>query len=185
MKTRSGLGDVVTTMILLLLGVALIYGNSFDRELGNALARVLDTQLFGFLLGVVMVLSVFLRWFGCLGQKRNKGFINFRSGDGSVGISTKAIQDFIVRVGREFSSIKSIESKLIQGRKTLDIDIKLKVLSGTRVPELSQVLQQRIRESVRESLGLEGIRNIAINVQEIVGDPRSKAPSVEEESITS
>ncbi len=48
-------------------------------------------------------------------------------------------------------------------------------MAGTKIPELSQILQQRVRESVRESLGLEEIRNITIKVQEIVGDPTKPA----------
>ena len=39
----------------------------------------------------------------------------------------------------------------------------------------SQVLQQRIRESVRESLGLEEIGKITIQVKEIIGAPDKPA----------
>jgi uncharacterized alkaline shock family protein YloU len=122
-------------------------------------------------LGGVMVASVLL---GLLtqvfGKKKKSRFIDFQSDDGSVGISTKAIQDFIERVGKEFAAVKSIESELIQEKGALDIAISVKVVSGNKIPELSAVLQQRIRESVRESLGLDEIRNITIQVSEIVGE---------------
>ena len=97
-----------------------------------------------------------------------------------MGISTKAIQDFIERVGKEFAAIKSIESTLQKNKDTLDIAVSVKVFSGNKIPELSQVLQQRIRESVRESLGLEEIGNITIQVQEIVGEPAKHVESVPE-----
>lgn len=171
MKARSGkLGDIVTTLLLLLIGGVLIYGNMFNREVGDFVARLLVMPWVGAALGAVLVLAVVLRWVGGFGKKRET-FIDFQSDDGSVGISTKAIQDFIERVGKEFAAIKSIESKLHQRKGALDISILVKVVSGNKIPELSQVLQQRVRESVRESLGLEEIRDITIQVQEIIGDP--------------
>ena len=171
MKTRSGLGSLLTTLLLLLIGAALIYGNVFNREVGDIIAKMLVMPWMGAALGAVMILSVFLHWFGGIGSKKKTRFIDFQSDDGSVGISTKAIQDFIERVGKEFAAVKHIESKLVQDKQALDIKISVKVVAGNKIPELSQVLQQRVRESVRESLGLEEIRNITIQVSEIVGDP--------------
>lgn len=171
MKTRSNLGSLLTTLLLLLIGSALIYGNMFNREVGDQIAKLLVMPSVGLALGAVMILSVLLHWFGGCGGKKKSRFIDFQSDDGSVGISTKAIQDFIERVGKEFAAIKSIESQLIQDKGALDIVISIKVVSGNKIPELSQVLQQRVRESVRESLGLDEIREITIKVSEIVGEP--------------
>jgi uncharacterized alkaline shock family protein YloU len=98
-----------------------------------------------------------------------------------VGISTKAICDFIERIGKEFSAVKSIEAKLLQQKDALDVALSVKVVSGNKIPELTRDLQQRVREGARESLGLDEIRNITIKVQEIVGDP---AKPVDEEIPT-
>jgi uncharacterized alkaline shock family protein YloU len=171
MKTRSGFGSLLTTILLLIIGSALIYGNLVNREIGDQIAKLLVMPWVGAALGTVMILSVLLQWFGGIGNKRKKKFIDFQSDDGSVGISIKAIQDFIERVGKEFAAVKSIESELIEQKGALDIAISVKVVSGNKIPELSAVLQQRIRESVRESLGLDEIRNITIKVSEIVGEP--------------
>ena len=116
------------------------------------------------------------------GRKKD-AFIDFQSEDGSVGISTKAIQDFIERVGREFAAVKSIDSKLSQGKGSMNIVVGVRVLSGNKIPELSQVLQQRIRESVRESLGLEGIGTITVQVKEIIGAPEQPGHSDDDEDL--
>ena len=86
-------------------------------------------------------------------------------------MSTHSIQDFIERIGKEFAAVKSIESQLVKGKGGLDISVGVRVLSGNKIPELSQVLQQRIRESVRESLGLDEVGKITIQVKEIIGAP--------------
>ncbi len=171
MKARSGkLGDFIMTLLLLLIGALLIYGNMFNREVGEFVAKMLVMPWVGAALGAVLILAVVLRWIGGC-HKSKETFINFESDEGSVGISTKAIQDFIERIGKEFAAVKSIESQLVKGKGGLDIAVGVRVLSGNKIPELSQVLQQRIRESVRESLGLEEIGTITIQVKEIIGAP--------------
>ncbi len=171
MTRRSGnLGGFLMTLLLLLIGSGLIYGNIFNREVGELLSNLLAMPLVGTALGVILILSVVLRWVGGFGRQKDT-FINFHSDDGSVGISTKAICDFIERIGKEFAAVKNIDSKLIKAKGGIDIALGVKVVSGNKIPELSHVLQQRVRESVRESLGLEEIRNITIKVQEIVGEP--------------
>lgn len=178
MKMRSGgLGDIIVTLLLLLIGGGLIYGNTLNRPVGQQISDALEMPVVSIGLGVILILSVALRWVGGF-RKKKETFINFHSEDGSVGISTKAICDFIERVGKEFSAIKNIDSKLIERKDSVDISLGVKVVAGTKIPELSQVLQQRVRESVRESLGLEEINNITIKVQEIVGDPTK--PAVDE-----
>jgi uncharacterized alkaline shock family protein YloU len=174
MKSRSGFGGLITTLILLFIGGMLIYG-LFNADVANAVSNLMNMPLIAAGIGAVMILSVVLQWFGGCGRKKKDKFIDFQAEDGSVGISTQAIQDFIERVGKEFAAVKSIESKLIHEKNALDIAISVKVRSGNKIPELSQVLQQRIRESVRESLGLEEIRNITIKVSEIVGEPAKHA----------
>jgi uncharacterized alkaline shock family protein YloU len=177
MAARSGkLGDFVMTSLLLAMGAGLIYGGAVNPEVGGAISDALRIPLVGILAGAVMIATVLLRLVG--GCRREKAaFINFSSEDGSVGISTKAICDFIERIGKEFSAVKSIDPKLVQHKDALDVALSVKVLSGNKIPELSHVLQQRVRESVRESLGLDEIRNITIKVQEIVGEPTKSASS--------
>ena len=177
MKARSGsLGSLVMMLLLLATGAALIYGGAVEPSVSEQIAEALKMPLVCAGMGCIMVLSVVLRWVGGL-RKPKSTFIDFHSEDGSVGISTKAICDFIERVGKEFTSIKSIDSKLVTSKGAVDVVLGVKVVSGNKIPELSHVLQQRVRESVRESLGLEEIRNITIKVQEIVGNPEKAAPA--------
>ncbi len=164
--------DVLAAIGLIFMGGWLVYTSLFNEALNTRMYdEVRNRPIFGVAVGLFLILTVFLRIASASKHRAKNSFINFDSDDGSVGISTQAIQDFIERVGKEFAAIKSIESTLHKNKNSLDISISVKVVSGNKIPELSQVLQQRIRESVRESLGLEEIGNITIQVHEIVGEP--------------
>ena len=164
--------DVLAAIGVVLMGGWLVYTSLFNESLNTSMYdEVRNRPIFGAAVGLFLILSVFLRVASASKHRAKNSFIKFDSDDGSVGISTQAIQDFIERVGKEFAAIKSIESTLHKNKNSLDIAISVKVVSGNKIPELSQVLQQRVRESVRESLGLEEIGNITIQVQEIVGEP--------------
>ncbi len=170
--------DILALFGLLAMGCWIFYTSLFDEALNTAMyEQVRNTPFYGAAVGLFLILSVVLRFSARSDRKGKDAFINFHSEDGSVGISTKAICDFIERIGKEFAAIKSIDSRLIQRKGFVDIALSVKVLSGNKIPELSQVLQQRVRDGVRESLGLEEIRNITIKVQEIVGDPTKPAES--------
>ena len=181
MKARSSkFGDVVMTVLHILVGTALIYGSLINPAVGERINSALAIPLVSAGVGAILILAVVLRWAAGFGRKRT-AYIDYQSEGGSVGISTRAIQDFIERVCREFEGVKSIESRLIQGKGGLDIVIGLRVQSDNRIPELSQNLQQRIRESVRESLGLDELGKITVQVKEIVGAPeKTVQPDLDE-----
>ena len=168
--------DVLVALALLVAGCWLIYSSWFNAEaIDRILGAVKNSPFYSTVIGLVLVLSVLLRVAAASKRGPKEAFIDFQSDEGSVGISTKAIQDFIERVGKEFAAVKSIESRLVKGKNGLDISVGVRVLSGNKIPELSQVLQQRIRESVRESLGLEDVGKITIQVKEIIGAPDKPA----------
>lgn len=172
--------DILALLGLLAMGCWIVYTSLFNEALNTAMyEQVRNTPFYGAAIGLFLLLSVVLRFAARREGREKDAFINFHSEDGSVGIGTKAICDFIERIGKEFAAIKSIDSKLIQKKDFVDIALSVKVLSGNKIPELSQMLQQRVRDGVRESLGLEEIRHITIKVQEIVGDPAP--PSAEPE----
>ncbi len=171
MKARSGrLGEFVMTVFLLVIGGAMIYGAAVEPLVGEVIVNLISIPIASGLFGAALIMAVVLRWVGCRCKPKDS-FIQFTSEEGSVGISTKAIQDFIVRICKEFAAVRDLDVRLVKDRNALDLALNIKVVSGNRIPELSMVLQNRIRESVRESLGIDEIRNITIQVKEIVGDP--------------
>ncbi|MEB3104965.1 MAG: hypothetical protein VKN17_04200, partial [Cyanobacteriota bacterium] len=134
MNARKGkLGDFVMTLLVLLIGAGLLYGSIWNRDVGATIADVLAIPLAAGGLGAILILSIVLRWVGSLGKPKDS-FIDFESEDGSVGISTKAICDFIERIGKEFAAVKSIDSRLAKTKDGINISLNVKVLSGNKIP---------------------------------------------------
>lgn len=171
MKKGSGrFGGFLMSLLLLLIGAALLYGSAYDTTIGEKIADALRIPLVGICLGALMVISVVLSWLdGARGPKDT--FIEFKSEEGEVSISSRAVSDFVQRIGKEFAAIRSIDTKLKKHKNSLDIALAVSVGSGNKIPELIQMLQQRVRDSVRESLGIEEIGTITVKIKDIVGEP--------------
>jgi len=156
------------------LGGALIYANGLRVEegiLGACYIRESWYQAMG--AGGIMILLSLL-YLVTFGPGRPKvRYISFDSGNGSVSISVNAVRDYIRKLSGEFSAVVSIDPKIRAEKESISIDLNVNLVAGARIPELSQTLQNRVRESLRAGLGIEDVKEVKVLVQEITGDPRS------------
>ena len=107
-------------------------------------------------------------------RRTHAQFISFENEGGAVSISVKAIRDFLIRVGSEFAAILGMDPVIRAPSGAIELDLDVKVKAGTQIPELCKLLQDRVRESMRDSLGLPEVRRIRINVREIVAVTQEK-----------
>lgn len=122
--------------------------------------------------GVLIVLALYL--VTGLPRRTHAQFISFENEGGAVSISVKAIRDFLIRVGSEFAAILGMDPVIRAPSGAIELDLDVKVKAGTQIPELCKLLQDRVRESMRDSLGLPEVRRIRINVREIVAVTQEK-----------
>ncbi len=151
-------------------GGAFVYAN---LPFGHAVC-VLEpsaNRWMGLGIGALMVLVSLLHLFTFAPRRKKTKTISFDTEGGIVSISVNAVCDFIQKLGDEFESVKNIDPKLHSEKDMVSIELNLKVRTGTRIPELSAQLQNRVRESVREGLGIVDVHEIKINISEIVGNP--------------
>jgi hypothetical protein len=94
-------------------------------------------------------------------------FVTFESEGGSVSISMTAIRDCIARLREEFAAVLELRPSLRGAGGTLDVELDVRVRSGTQIPELCKLLQDRVRENMKENLGLPDVRSIRVRVREI------------------
>jgi len=153
-------------------GGLLIYGNAFNNEFRDfILDSMQNSPVYGVGLGMVLILIV-LVYLGTFGASRPKSrFISFDSENGSVSISVNAVRDFVRKIGDEFGAVVSMDPRIRPEKDLISIDLNVEIQTGTRIPELSQMLQDRVRESIRDGLGIVEVREIKVKVQKIVGAP--------------
>lgn len=124
--------------------------------------------------GSVFLLLIALYVLTGIPRKKGEQFILFESEGGSVSISIKAIREFLVRVGDEFAAVLSLNPTIRTVSGAVEVDLDVSVKSGTQIPELCRMLQDRIRETIKDNLGLTDVRAVRISVREIVAPPPEK-----------
>ena len=168
------LSGAVIWVVFAAIGGALVYDANGLRTgadiLGDIYAR--ENWLQALCLGGFMV-SLAMLYLVTFAPRRTKTrYLSFDSGDGSVSISVNAVRDFIRKLGDEFGAVVGIDPKIRTDKDSISIDLDVKIQTGARIPEFSQMLQNRIREGMHDSLGIAEVKEIKVRIQEIVGTPR-------------
>lgn len=166
------LSGLVIWFLFFALGGALIHANipGVTQSAFDLMPPLQSWQTIG-IGGLLVLLSMlYLITFGPRRQKAR--YISFDSGNGSVSISVNAVRDFIRKLGDEFGAVVGIDPKIRTEKEAISVDLDVKVQTGARIPELSQRLQERIREGMQDSLGIVEVKEIKVRIQEIVGTPR-------------
>ena len=167
--------DILVSILLFLIGTFLIYDHFFQPNF-IVIDYYYHEYSLGAIIGFLIIFSVIIRVIIFI-NSRNERFVDFDSSDGSVGISDKAMKDFVDRVAYEFSSVKHAHTKVISTKGSLGFILKIKILEGNNILELSQQMQSRIRQSVMSSLGIENVENVSIKVSEIIKKDASSEDS--------
>lgn len=172
-KFLHGFTGLLIILLPLAWGGLIVYGNGFNTSLRDqAFSFIQDSPLIGIAVGMILLL-VGLVYLGTFGSKRRPKVrtISFNSEGGVVTIGVDAVTDFIRKLGEEFGAVISMDPRIRSEKNLISIDLDVKIQTGTRIPELSQLLQDRVRESVRDGLGIVEVREIKVNVRDIVGAP--------------
>lgn len=166
------LSGAVIWLLFAAAGGALIYANGLRIEegiLGLFYIRESGYEAMG-IGGLIILLA--LLYLVTFGKRRKKmRYISFDSGVGSVSISINAIRDYIRKLSGEFSAVADMDPKIRAEKDRISMDLNVKLVTGARIPELSLALQNRVRESLRDGLGIAEIHEIKVCVQEMAGDP--------------
>jgi uncharacterized alkaline shock family protein YloU len=165
------LSGLVIWFLFAVLGCALVHANipGVTQTGFDSLPPLQSLEMAGIGCVVVLLSLLYLVTFG---PRRSKmSYISFDSGNGTVSISVSAVRDYIRKLSGEFSSVVSIDPKIRSLKDGISVDLHVNLVAGARIPELSQALQARVRESLHDGLGIHEIREIKLRVQEITGEP--------------
>lgn len=124
---------------------------------------------------VIITLTV-VYLLSCGRGRRRDAHLQFKTDGGSVEVSLNAAASYLSQLKKEFAAVVSLTPKLSVRGNALRVLMKTGIKSGTRIPELSSLIQQRTRQCLSEDLGLENIEDIRIAVSEISGPPPEPKP---------
>lgn len=126
----------------------------------------------GMLAGIVLLALVLLYLITAIRKRKpsEDQYLAFSNNGATVSILLRAVNEFIGKIGNEFAAIVSMKPAVRPRARSIDIDLDLRVKAGTQIPELCQLLEERVRESVKQNLGLSDIKRIRVHVRDIVGD---------------
>jgi len=166
MNILHGLIKFVLSVGVLVFGVLLLADlvPALHTPLGDFL---INDKLGQFLVGISAVFLVLLYWLAGIPVKEER-FLTFENEGGAISISVKAINDFLAKLADEFAGIIRLRADVTAARDgRVEVRLDVGVKAGTKVQHLSQVLQQRVRESMRENLGITEIQTVKVNVSSI------------------
>jgi len=143
------------------------------NEVFQALADNKGTSL---AIGLLVFLLVLLYSYSGSYRAEYERYISFEGEGGSVRISRHAIRDFLAGIAAEFSTVEKIEPELTMRREQIEVELHVTVWPGCHIPELSRMLQERVRSIMRGSLGITQVGKVDVLVQEIVGSGQKAAP---------
>ncbi len=118
-------------------------------------------------IGTGAVLYLFLFLLTGLAWRRKRAFITFENENGTVSVSTEAVQEYLDGLKEEFAAVAWLKTRLAVQRGALAVGLVLGVREGTRIPELCKLIQGRVREILQEHLGTCDLSGVAIEVNEI------------------
>ncbi len=171
MKILHGLIGFAMSLAILALGWVLVANvaglpNSYWHIFRTVLQNSTPWQ---FALGVSFITLPLLFWLSVLPIGRREQFLSFAGEGGAISISVNAINAFLLKLKSEFAGIVNLRADVSAShRGSIEVRLEMTVKTGTHIQQLSQALQQRVRDSMRESLGIEDIAEVKVNVTDIV-----------------
>ena len=165
------LTGLILLAVLIGLSVALMHMAARPEMWVDGLAGWREERGWGFLVGLGLLAVVFV--YGVSGLRPCTGgerYLSFSHNGVTVSILLRAVNEFIAKIGDEFAAIISLKPCVYSRGRSIDITLEVRVKAGTQIPELCQLLQERVRESLQQNLGLGNIKQIKVQVRDIVGD---------------
>jgi len=174
MKTIHAVCGLALLIFLLLFSIAGVNSALNVCEPLQVYTETLTGEPLLFLRLAVVVLTLTLIYLLSFGRgRRRDSQLQFRTEGGTVEVSLSAAASYLSRLKKEFAAVVSLDPKLRIKGQGLCVTMKTGIKSGTRIPELSNLIQQRARQCLSEDLGLENIVDIKIAISEISGPPPS------------
>ncbi|MFH1858037.1 MAG: alkaline shock response membrane anchor protein AmaP [Candidatus Omnitrophota bacterium] len=178
MRFLSVLLRLLGALMILLLGVLLLALSLRllrIEDMTTALTQLYTSQNVRLILGsagtAILITTILLAWM-IVQQFQKERTIAFRNPDGEVTVALEAIEDFIRRLGSEFSGVREIKPYIKATRSGIVVKVRATLWSDAHIPETTEGLQGIIHNHLHDILGVEEAVAIHIHVGKVI--PRTK-----------
>ena len=128
------------------------------NELTDALQHLTRPEFF--YLGVaILTLAIILV---LIIRRQPKNIIAYRTENGSVKVNRHAIIELVQTSCEQIEDISKPLVKIKTKAQSTHLDVHIVLLSGGRLREIEQTLQNHLREALTENLGIESLGSINI-----------------------
>ncbi|MCH7504935.1 alkaline shock response membrane anchor protein AmaP [PVC group bacterium] len=147
----------------------------FRVTMGSSLYQTLLVFLFGtvlFLMGY-SILKILIS------RGRKAKFISIRNSLGEIRISLAAVEEFIQKCGVKIEEVRDVRSKIKTKKSEVRVYSRVSIWAGSNVPDIADNVQEKIRKSMEELLGVETKVRVYVSIDRIMPQRPAKDDGVE------
>jgi uncharacterized alkaline shock family protein YloU len=101
------------------------------------------------------------------GRMQREKTIAFENPDGQVTVSLSAIEDLIKRISQQIPEIKDLRPNVVATKKSVNIVNRVVLFAGASIPEVTERIQNVVKNNVQEMLGLEEPIVVKVHIAKI------------------
>ncbi len=178
-------------LLLIFIGLACVNASGvFDRfemgyvsELSDVVKEMLSDPLFLLHLGIVVLTLTVVYLLSFSTRSGRAVYLTYKTETGRVQVNMGAASSYLSKLKKEFAAVVSLTPKLRVRGQSVVVTMLTGIKAGTRIPELSDMLQRRVKECLTTDLGIRNVQEVRIVIKEISGSPPSRGTNKHDEII--
>jgi len=115
----------------------------------------------------VVLLCLFILWSAA--RREPVSIVAFDSPNGEIRVARTAINELVQRTGDMMPTVGKCSTRVHTRGDVLNIEVRIKLLVGSRLSDVSTELQERLSSTLRDSLGIERLGGIDVEVVGLTG----------------
>jgi len=186
-RTLNILMMIIGTLFLTVLGLACLAGAIYPSlflALGDLIAGPLTYAVEGLtgrsiavVVGLALLVMVFSLAMGNIRAARRERTVVLQNPLGEVMVSLPAIEDFSRVLKGRIEGLRDIKGRVIYGRRGLKVSARITVLADHSIAEVSQKVQDAIRQYIKGTLGIEQEVNPTVVVTKVLSREKTPVPA--------
>jgi len=115
--------------------------------------------------GLTMLLLVYV--YTSIPRRRKDMYLSFPAEGGSLSVNLRGVAGFLTKLGNDFEGVTGVRARILPKGNTVDVYMEVKVREGVQIQETTELLRTRVRDNLREMLGIEDVGSITIVIKDI------------------